>query len=39
MTMDHIVPISAGGRHEASNIQGLCRACNLRKGARTIDYR
>lgn len=39
LTKDHIVPISAGGEHEIENLQPLCRSCNSKKGARTIDYR
>lgn len=30
--IDHIVPISRGGPHVASNLQLLCRSCNLDKG-------
>lgn len=36
---DHVVPISKGGRHCVTNMQRLCRPCNERKQARTIDYR
>lgn len=39
MTMDHVVPLSLGGRHEVENIQPLCHSCNSRKGARHVDYR
>lgn len=39
LTMDHIAPLSRGGRHDPSNIQPLCMPCNHRKGTRTIDYR
>ena len=31
--VDHIVPLSKGGRHVYSNLQCACRACNRRKGA------
>ena len=36
---DHIQPLSRGGLDDISNIQPLCRTCNTRKGAQTIDYR
>lgn len=36
---DHVVPLSRGGARTIDNIQPLCRSCNARKHARTIDYR
>ena len=40
VTLDHIIPISRGGRHAVGNLQPLCRACNGSKGARTnIEWR
>ncbi len=30
--VDHIIPISKGGKHEASNVCRSCPACNLSKG-------
>lgn len=39
LTVDHIVPLSKGGRHSVENIQPLCRSCNSIKQAQTIDYR
>jgi 5-methylcytosine-specific restriction endonuclease McrA len=32
--VDHIVPVSAGGRTELSNARALCPKCNLEKGSR-----
>lgn len=32
LEIDHIQPISKGGKTEPSNLQTLCRNCNIRKG-------
>lgn len=37
--LDHIVPVSRGGKTELDNLQLLCRDCNHRKGTEIIDYR
>lgn len=34
--LDHIVPIVAGGGHTWDNVQCSCRACNGKKGAKTL---
>jgi len=37
--IDHIIPISKGGKHERRNLQALCPACNLAKHAKDpIDF-
>lgn len=39
LTRDHIVPICEGGTNDATNLQGLCKPCNARKGRKTLDLR
>lgn len=36
LTMDHVIPVSKGGPHTASNIVPACQPCNSRKGARLL---
>lgn len=37
--LDHVVPISRGGRNDRANLQYLCQPCNLSKGAKhPIDF-
>lgn len=37
LEVDHINPISRGGRTVRENLQALCVACNRRKGARRME--
>jgi 5-methylcytosine-specific restriction endonuclease McrA len=37
LTVEHIVPVSRGGRHEWGNVVTACRSCNTRKGSRTPE--
>lgn len=34
LQVDHVVPVSKGGQTVPENPQPLCRACNIRKGAK-----
>jgi len=36
-TLDHIIPLAAGGTHEPANVQCACFICNARKGDRGTD--
>lgn len=36
--IDHIVPVSKGGKTVPSNLQVLCAKCNLSKGAKLIEF-
>lgn len=35
---DHVVPLHLGGSDAASNLQPLCKACNVTKRRETIDW-
>lgn len=39
MTVDHVQPISKGGKNDPTNLQPLCKSCNSRKHATFKDYR
>jgi 5-methylcytosine-specific restriction endonuclease McrA len=35
--MDHVLPLSRGGKHESGNIVPACKSCNSQKNTRTPD--
>lgn len=39
LTIDHVVPISLGGKSDIENLQPLCGSCNSSKRDKTIDFR
>lgn len=38
-SIDHVLPLSNGGTNTVDNIQPMCLKCNLKKGARHVDFR
>jgi 5-methylcytosine-specific restriction endonuclease McrA len=34
-TLDHVLPVSRGGKHEWTNLVACCKSCNARKANRT----
>ncbi|MDR0935912.1 MAG: HNH endonuclease [Oscillospiraceae bacterium] len=39
ITIDHILPLSLGGKSNVENLQTLCVDCNSRKSSEVADYR
>ena len=37
LTLDHVMPKHRGGGHSWDNLVSACRACNHRKGAKTVE--
>lgn len=37
LTMDHVIPLSKGGKHSANNVVPACQHCNSSKGAKTPE--
>jgi 5-methylcytosine-specific restriction endonuclease McrA len=37
LTVDHVIPRSKGGEHTWENVVTACRACNHRKGGKTLQ--
>jgi len=37
ITQDHVIPLSRGGDHTASNVLPACRSCNSRKGRLLLE--
>lgn len=36
ITVDHLIPLSRGGRHSIGNLAPSCKSCNSSKGTRTV---
>jgi 5-methylcytosine-specific restriction endonuclease McrA len=36
LTLDHIVPVSEGGKTQEDNLIVLCKPCNTRKGKKSL---
>ena len=37
LTLDHVIPRHKGGKHTWENLVSACRACNHRKGGKTLE--
>lgn len=37
LTIDHVVPLSKGGKHEWTNVVTACSTCNNKKGDKTPE--
>jgi len=37
LTLDHVVPQHRGGKHTWENLVSACRACNHKKGGKTLE--
>ena len=37
LTVDHIIPLSKGGKWELDNLVSCCRDCNIKKGNTILD--
>jgi 5-methylcytosine-specific restriction endonuclease McrA len=37
LTLDHVVPRSQGGSHDADNLLTACRSCNAEKGVKSYE--
>lgn len=37
LTLDHVIPRHRGGKHTWENLVSACRACNHRKGGKTLE--
>lgn len=38
LTIDHIIPVSKGGRGIKENLQTMCKPCNVKKGSDIAIY-
>ncbi len=37
LAIDHVVPVSKGGRDAPDNVVPACKSCNSSKGAKNVD--
>jgi 5-methylcytosine-specific restriction endonuclease McrA len=37
LTLDHVIPLSKGGKHSADNVVPACAHCNKSKGNKTVE--